>query len=162
MKILVTESQYNRVISESDYFGYLSVEEIEEKMKFFFTSADNYKQNLGMFIRLYFHLDLDKIEFEWNPQGNNESYTRFQLKCYFPMDSRKKHALQFSFYEMKKEGKVSGDFNGFLDVADGMKLFDSLHLVNTQSMGERAYGINMEDIRNYTKLFAKHTKGYIR
>lgn len=162
MKILVTESQYNRVISESDYFGYLSVEEIEEKMKLFFTSADDYKQNLGMFIRLYFHLDLDKIKFEWNPQGNNESYARFQLKCYFPMDSRKKHALQFSFYEMKKEGKVRGDFNGFLYVDDGMKLFDSLHLVNTQSMGERAYGINMEDIRNYTKLFAKHTKGYIR
>ena len=162
MKILVTESQYNKVISESNNFYNISVEEMEEKMKLFFTSTDDYKRNLGMFIRLYFHYDLDNIDFTWYPQGNNESYARFQLKCYFPMDSRKKHALQFSFYEMKKEGKVSGDFNGFLDVADGMKLFDSLHLVNTQSMGERAYGINMEDIRNYTKLFAKHTKGYIR
>ena len=162
MKILVTESQYNKVISESNNFFFFFFEEMEEKIILFFTSADDDIRNLGMFIRLYFHNDLDNIDFTWYPQGNNESYARFQLKCYFPMDSRKKHALQFSFYEMKKEGKVSGDFNGFLDVADGMKLFDSLHLVNTQSMGERAYGINMEDIRNYTKLFAKHTKGYIR
>ena len=87
MKILVTESQYNRVISESDYFSKLSVEGMEEKMKLFFTSAEDYKRNLGMFIRLYFHLDLDNIKFEWNPQLNNESYARFQLKCYFPMDS---------------------------------------------------------------------------
>jgi phage pi2 protein 07 len=162
MKILVTESQYNKVISESNNFYNISVEEMEEKMKLFFTSADDYKRNLGMFIRLYFHLDLDNIDFTWYPQGNNENYARFQLKCHFPMDSRKKHVLQFSFTEDKKAGKIKGQFNGFLEVTDGMKIFNSLYIYNIQSMGERVYQSNMEDIRNYTKEFAKEAKRYIR
>lgn len=160
MKILVTESQYNKVISESNNFYNISVEEMEEKMKLFFTSADDYKRNLGMFIRLYFHYDLDNINFTWYPQGNNESWGRFQLKCHFPKDSIKKHILQFSFRENKQDGKNVGEFNGSLDVTDGMKIFNSLYLFNSQSMGERAYQSNMEDIRNYTKEFAKQTKGF--
>ena len=163
MKILVTESQYNRVISESDYFSKLTLEEMEEKMKLFFTSPDDYKRNLGVFIRLYFHLDSDDIKFTWYPQLNNENYAKFQLKCHFPMNSKNKHILQFSFTENKKHlGGIEGGFNGSLDVSDGMKIFNSLYLVNIQSMGERVYQSNMEDIRNYTKEFAKQAKRYIR
>lgn len=163
MKILVTESQYNRVISESDYFSKLTLEEMEEKMKLFFTSTDDYKRNLGVFIRLYFHLDSDDIKFTWYPQLNNENFAKFQLKCHFPMDSRQKHGLQFSFTENKKyPGEIKGEFNGFLEVENGMKIFNSLYLFNIQSMGNRAAEINMEDIRNYTKEFAKQAKRYIR
>ena len=163
MKILVTESQYNRVISESDYFSKLTVEEMEEKMKLFFTSADDYKRNLGMFVRLYLHLDSDDIKFTWYPQLNNENYATFQLKCHFPMDSRQKHGLQFSFTEDKKyPGEIVGKFNGYLEVENGMTISNSLYLVNIQSMGNRAAEINMEDIRNYTKEFAKQAKRYIR
>lgn len=163
MKILVTESQYNRVISESNYFSKLTLEEMEEKMKLFFTSADDYKRNLGMFIRLYLHLDSDDIKFTWYPQLNNENFAKFQLKCHFPMDSRQKHGLQFSFTENKKyPGEIIGQFNGFLEVDNGMTISHSLYLVNIQSMGNRAAEINMEDIRNYTKEFAKQAKRYIR
>ena len=163
MKILVTESQYNRVISESDYFSKLTLEEMEEKMKLFFTSADDYKRNLGMFVRLYLHLDSDDIKFTWYPQLNNENYAKFQLKCHFPMDSRQKHGLQFSFRENKKyPNEIEGKFNGYLEVENGMTISNSLYLVNIQSMGNRAAEINMEDIRNYTKEFAKQAKRYIR
>ena len=162
MKILVTESQYNKVISESNNFYIISVEEMEEKMKLFFTSADDYKRNLGMFIRFYFHYDLDNINFTWYPQLNNKNYATFQLVCHFPMDSKNKHALQFSFSDYKQDGTNRGVFNGYSWVEDGMKMFSSLYLINSQSMGERAYQSNMEDIRNYTKEFAKETKKYIR
>ncbi len=90
-------------LPESNNYYNIRVEEMEEKMKLFFTSADDYKRNLGMFIRLYFHYDLDNINFTWYPQGNNESWGRFQLKCHFPMDSRKKHILQFSFSDYKQD-----------------------------------------------------------
>jgi len=78
------------------------------------------------------------------------------------MDSKNKHALQFSFSDYKQDGTNRGVFNGYSWVEDGMKMFSSLYLINSQSMGERAYQSNMEDIRNYTKEFAKETKKYIR
>jgi hypothetical protein len=87
------------------------------------------------------------VDFYWDPRLNSGDYKSFAYRSSFVKN--RQGNLQFSFTYIVEHGIYDGQFNGFVNVQDGMRIYPSIKLV------PKAYDLNYSKISSYLKGFLK-------
>lgn len=144
MKIVISESQYKNLLLE---YGYLTTDEMEEYFVMYFESLERYQNTIRKLFRLWSNNRIKDVTFSWDPRSNIDQIKSFAYRTMF--FSNMKGTTQFSFSHKPKLGIYQGQFNGYITVSDGMRIYDSINMV------PMAYDQNYSKISSYLKNFLK-------
>jgi hypothetical protein len=144
MKIIITENQYKNLLLEYDN---LTPNEMEEYLVLYFESLERYQNMVKKLLRAWSSNKIKDVDFYWDPRLNSEDYKSFAYRASF--FNNRRGTLQFSFTDTVKHGIYDGQFNGFVNVQDGMRIYPSIKLV------PKAYDLNYSKISSYLKGFLK-------
>jgi hypothetical protein len=144
MKIVISESQYKNLLLE---YGYLTTDEMEEYFVMYFESLERYQNTIRKLFRLWSNNRIKDVTFSWDPRSNINQIKSFAYQTRF--FSNMKGTTQFSFSHKPRHGIYEGQFNGYITVSDGMRIYDSIKLV------PMAYDQNYSKISSYLKNFLK-------
>jgi hypothetical protein len=144
MKIIITENQYKNLLLEYDN---LTPNEMEEYFVLYFESLQRYQDMIRKLLRGWSSNKIKDVNFYWDPRLNSEDYKSFAYRSSFVKN--RQGNLQFSFTDTVKHGIYDGQFNGFVNVQDGMRIYPSIKLV------PKAYDLNYSKISSYLKGFLK-------
>jgi hypothetical protein len=144
MKIIITENQYKNLLLEYDN---LTPNEMEEYFVLYFESLQRYQDMIRKLLRGWSSNKIKDVDFYWDPRLNSEDYKSFAYRASF--SNKRRGTVQFSFTYRVEHGIYDGDFNGFVNVQDGMRIYPSINLV------PKAYDLNYSKISSYLKGFLK-------
>ena len=144
MKIIITENQYKNLLLEYDN---LTPNEMEEYFVLYFESLQRYQDMIRKLLRGWSSNKIKDVDFYWDPRLNSEDYKSFAYRASF--SNKRRGTVQFSFMYRVEHGIYDGQFNGFVNVQDGMRIYPSIKLV------PKAYDLNYSKISSYLKEFLK-------
>jgi hypothetical protein len=144
MKIIITENQYKNLLLEYDN---LTPNEMEEYFVLYFESLQRYQDMIRKLLRGWSSNKIKDVDFYWDPRLNSEDYKSFAYRASF--SNKRRGTVQFSFMYRVEHGIYDGQFNGFVNVQDGMRIYPSIKLV------PKAYDLNYSKISSYLKGFLK-------
>jgi hypothetical protein len=144
MKIIITENQYKNLLLEYDN---LTPNEMEEYFVLYFESLQRYQDMIRKLLRGWSSNKIKDVDFYWDPRLNSKDYKSFAYRSSFVKN--RQGNLQFSFTYIVEHGIYDGQFNGFVNVQDGMRIYPSIKLV------PKAYDLNYSKISSYLKGFLK-------
>lgn len=144
MKIVISENQYKNLLLE---YNHLTTDEMEEYFVMYFESLERYQNTVRKLFRLWSNNRVKDVTFSWYPKLNTDQIKSFAYQTMF--FSNVKGAVQFSFSDKPRVGIYEGRFNGYINVSDGMRIYDSINMV------PMAYDQNYSKISSYLKNFLK-------
>jgi hypothetical protein len=144
MKIIISESQYKNFLLE---YKNLTPQEMEEYFVLYFESLQRYEDMLKKILWVRSYTQIKNVDFYWDPRLNSEDYKSFAYRSSFVKNRR--GTLQFSFTYKVEHGVYDGQFNGFVNVQDGMRIYPSIKL------SPKAYDLNYSKISSYLNEFLK-------
>jgi hypothetical protein len=130
MKIIISESQYKNFLLE---YKNLTSDEMEEYFVLYFESLQRYEDMLKKILWVRSYTQIKNVDFYWDPRLNSEDYKSFAYRSSFVKNRR--GTLQFSFTYKVEHGVYDGQFNGFVNVQDGMRIYPSIKSRIKEVMG---------------------------
>ena len=144
MKIIISESQYKNFLLE---YKNLTSDEMEEYFVLYFESLQRYEDMLKKILWVRSYTQINDVYFYWDPRLNSGDYKSFAYRSSFVKN--RQGNLQFSFTYIVEHGIYDGQFNGFVNVQDGMRIYPSIKL------SPKAYDLNYSKISSYLNVFLK-------